>query len=103
MQRRAGCDKKRAEAGEVQPIVRVTPISRTPPCGHEPRGPELTEVVRDEVLGFPYQLSELAHTPIAPRQVTEKLPAEWVADQLEKLEGTFVGSCGDHTRQDRSN
>jgi hypothetical protein len=59
-------------------------------------------VVRDEVLGFSYQLSDFADPPVAPGQVAENLPAEWVGDQLQELEGRFVGSCSDHAIDDIS-
>jgi hypothetical protein len=87
---------------EVKPVVRVTSIGRTPPGRHEPRGPELPEVVRDEVLGLPHYPSELTDPPVAPRQLAENCPAHRVADKLQELERRFVGSAHDHGEDDRS-
>ena len=53
-------------------------------------------MVRDEVLGFPDQLGDLADPPVASREVAQKLPAQWVRDQLQELKRCFVSSSGDH-------
>jgi hypothetical protein len=53
-------------------------------------------VVRDQVLGFSHQFSELADAPIARRQLTENAPAQWICEQLQKLKGRFVDTCRDH-------
>jgi hypothetical protein len=103
VQRRSGRHEKRAAAREIQAVVRIAPISGTPSRRHELRRPERSEVVRDEVLGFPYQLSKLANPSVASGQVAENLPAEWVSDQLQELEGRLVDSRSDHTCHDRSN
>ena len=91
-----------AEAGEVQPVVGVAPISRALPGRHQTPRPELPEVVRDEVLGLPHQLSDLADPPVAAREVAQKLPAQWVRDQLQELNRRFVSGSSDHVMQDRS-
>jgi hypothetical protein len=54
-------------------------------------------VVRDQVLGFPEPLGNLADPPVASRQLAEKLPAQRVRDQLQEVEGCLFGSRGDHT------
>ena len=103
MHRSACRHEELAEAGEVEPVVGVAPISRALAGRHQPSRPELPEVVRDEVLGLSHQLSDLADPPVAAREVAQKLPAQWVRDQLQELKRRFVSSSSNHDVDDRSN
>ena len=60
-------------------------------------------MIRDEVLRFAHELSDLADAPVAAGQMAEKLPPQRVRDQLQELERRLVGRSSDHVSQDISN
>src|SRR6185503_15473821 len=49
------------------------------------RAPELTQVVRDEVLRLAHELHELADSPITVTELGDQLPSQRVAQQAEDL------------------
>ncbi len=59
-------------------------------------------MIRDEVLGLSDQLSDLAGPPVAASEMAQKLPAQWVRDELQELERRCVGSNCDHVIHNRS-
>ena len=69
MEQAAGSGQQLAASGQIDAIVGLARIGRAGSRAHELRGPQPTEMVRDQVLGLADEFAELADLAIAPRQL----------------------------------
>ena len=65
-------------------VVRVAPVRRAAPRGHEPALAQQAQVVRDEVLPLVRQLAELADPQVAAGELLQQSPPQRVRAQTEK-------------------
>ena len=84
MQRGAGAGEQLSAAHQLQHVVRVTAVGEAAPRRHQTAIAQLTQVIRDEALTLPSQLAQLAHTPIAARELAQQPPAQRMARKPQK-------------------
>ena len=76
--------ERRLEALQIQAVVDVARVGRAPPLADHACGPQLAEVVRDEVGWLAHRLHKLVHLTVARRQSRDQPPAHVVAKQLQE-------------------
>jgi hypothetical protein len=94
--------KQVSAAHQIDAVIGVASIRRAAPHGHQPLGPEPSQVVGDQALAAPGQGAQLAYLPIAAPELAQQLPAQRVPGHAHEARGrhgrAFV-HCG-HGRED---
>jgi hypothetical protein len=84
VQRHAGAAQQLAAAGQLEHVVGVAAVGGAATQRDEASVAQLAEVVRDQALPPPGQLAQLAHAPIAARQLAQQPPPQRVAREPQE-------------------
>ena len=96
VQRRRRSGEQVPATSQLGPVVGVAPIGRAAPGRHQPRRPQLPEVIGDQALPLAGRSRELADAAITARQRAEQRPAQRVADELEEPRRRDLCRLGNH-------
>src|SRR4051794_12593454 len=84
VERHPGCGEKFATAGQLDPVVAVSTISRAAPHRYESTTAQTTEVIRNGVLRLADPRAQLPDSQVAARQLRKQPPAHRVRRQLQE-------------------
>ena len=84
MQRRAGARQQLAAARQIEHVVGVAAVGGAAARRDQAAVAQLAQVVGDQALAPARQLAQLAHAPIAARQLAQQPPAQRVPRQPQE-------------------
>ena len=85
MQRGTGGGEKFAAAREIDAVVDVAGILRTPPSSHEAATTKPTKVIRHETLLCAEPIGQFPHSSIGATQLFEQPPPQRMRRQLKDI------------------